>query len=219
MQERLIHEHGVVEERISVVEYGPERSMVIAYDRQTAREQFGFKEEYIAALIGRLEFSQKCQDFLIRTVANFRDVFNGYRFLIVGDGPDLQAAIDLVTELNIGELIEFMAWQDDMSILYPALDAVLIPSRYEGVPLVMLEAMACRIPVLASAVDGMVDVLPDENLFAYGNAGEMVEKLCGLRNKDNQETLDQLAHVIETRLNATVFADQFTQEILRIAGK
>ncbi len=219
MLDKLVQEHRVSRDSITVVECGPDRSMLKAYDREIAREQLGYKDEYIVALIGRLEFSQKCQDFFIRTVANFRDLFNGYHFLIVGDGPDLQAAIDLVTELEVGGLINFMAWQDDMTEIYHALDVVLIPSRYEGVPLVMLEAMACRVPVLAAAVDGMVDVLPSENLFEYGNAVEMVEKLCGLRNKDNQETVDQLAHVIETRLNATVFADQFTQEILRIAGK
>jgi glycosyltransferase involved in cell wall biosynthesis len=216
MKEKLVREHGVPEERVAVVEYGPDVSRPPAGDRAGAREKFGFAEGRIVGVIGRVEFGQKRQDFLIRAVARHRDALAGYGFVIVGDGPDLLAAKYLAEKLEVSDRIRFIAWQKEPFALYPALDALLIPSRYEGVPLVMLEAMFHRIPVLASAVDGMADFLPPECLFRSGNAADMVEKLIVLPMQVTPELLGRLANLITSRLNSKMFADRFAQEIVRL---
>jgi len=216
MKKILIQEHKIPAEHVAIVEYGPDISQPFAGDRATARTQFGFSNSYIVGVVGRVEFGQKRQDFLIRAVARYREALCGYRFIIVGDGPDLSAAVHLVKKLGVGDWIQFMAWQKDPSLLYASLDALLIPSRYEGVPLVMLEAMFYRIPVLASDVDGMADVLPKECLFHSGDAEEMVEKLTSLPGRVTSELLNQLSNLITKRFNAKIFAEHFSQEIFRL---
>ena len=216
MKGKLVRLHGVSGERVAVVEYGPDVSRSPSGDRAAARKTFGFADGPVVGVLGRVEFGQKRQDFLIRAVARHRDALAGHRFVIVGDGPDLPAAKRLVAELGVGDSIRFMAWQKDPFALYPALDAVLIPSRYEGVPLVMLEAMHQRIPVVAADVDGMADFLPKECLFRSGDAGEMVDKLLSIRELADPEILDRLADLIETRLNAKRFADCFAEAIMRL---
>ena len=217
MKRKLVDEHGVPAERVAVAEYGPDLAGLSPARRSAAREKFGFSAEPVVGTLGRMEFRQKGQDFLIRAVARHREELSGYRFALAGDGPDLPAANNLIAQFGIGNLIQCLPWQDDPSDLYSALDVLLIPSRYEGMPLVMLEAMARRLPVLASDVDGMADVLPPECLFRSGDAQDMADRLRGLRATATPETLERLAGLIETRFNAQTFADRFAGEILRLA--
>jgi glycosyltransferase involved in cell wall biosynthesis len=72
--------------------------------------------------------------------------------LIVGDGPqpaDLQAQ---VRRMHLDTRVHFTGARDDMQRIYPAVDCLVLPSLTEGMPLVVLEAMAHALPVVASAV-------------------------------------------------------------------
>lgn len=213
MKERLVREQRVSAAKVAVVEYGPALPVPPTLPAAEARTRLGFGRDCMLGVIGRVEFRQKNQDFLIRAVACHRRMLDGYRFAIVGDGPDLPVAQGMVRKLGVGDLIQFVPWQQDMSALYAALDALVIPSRFEGVPLVMLEAMARRIPVLAADVDGMGDILPCECLFASGDAAGMLERVRALPAVPTVETLNRLAALVETRINAGVFCDHFVKAL------
>lgn len=219
MKEMLVQVHGVSPERVAVVEYGPAVPAAAPADRAAARAALGLPEKArILGVLGRVEFRQKRQDFLIRSLARHRADLAGLVFVIVGDGPDLAAARALAEKTGVADQVRFLPWQTDMAGLYAALDAVLIPSRFEGVPLVMLEAMARRIPVLGSAVDGLADFLPKECLFPSGDAAAMVARIRALPGTPVPDVLEQLANVVETRMNARVFSSGFAREIRRLAN-
>ena len=210
MKDKLVRQQGVASARVAVAEYGPAWPVPPSRDRMTARAALGFGGKRVVGVLGRVEFLQKRQDFLIRAVARHRAALADTVFAMVGDGPDLPAAKRLAGKLGLGDRLLFLPWQQDVSDLYAALDALLIPSRYEGVPLVMMEAMARRIPVLASAVDGMADFLPKECLFRSGDAAGMVGRIRALPGSPGPEILDRLAALVATRLNAKNFADGFS---------
>ncbi len=216
MKIKLTHDHCVDEKMVGVAEYGPNISTLPAIDKNTARAELGWSNGYHVGIVGRIEFVQKRQDFLIRAIARYQKELRGLQFVIVGDGPNLDDAVRLVHKHNLGEMIRFMEWQSDMWRVYPALDALLLPSRYEGVPLVMMEAMFYRVPVLASNVDGMRDFLPVECLFREGCDSDMISKMKKLSTTVTSETLDQLADLVRDRLNTKIFRDSFVREILRI---
>ncbi|MCI5129865.1 MAG: glycosyltransferase, partial [Candidatus Electrothrix sp. AUS3] len=67
---------------------------------------------------------------------------------IIGDGPDRNKLEKLVHELNLQDMVTFEGWTDNMAAWYKKLDMLLLPSRFEGVPVVMLEAMHWRIHVV-----------------------------------------------------------------------
>jgi glycosyltransferase involved in cell wall biosynthesis len=216
MKRNLVRKNGVQDARVTVVEYGPDLSRLQLRDRREARRRLALPDALLVGIIGRIEFRQKRQDFLIKAVARYREELAGSYFVLVGDGPDLEKALGLAGGLGVLEMIRFLPWQNDMADVYSAIDAVLIPSRFEGVPLVMLEAMARRIPVLASAVDGMADFLPAECLFNSGDAASMVARLRALPEVPSPDTLARLQSLTATRLNAGIFADRFVREIVRL---
>ncbi|MDD4872389.1 MAG: glycosyltransferase family 4 protein [Kiritimatiellae bacterium] len=216
MKEILVNNHGVSADKVAVVECGPDVSTVPSGARDSARTALGWTGKRYVGVVGRVEFLQKRQDFLIHTIAAYRSVLKGYNFVIIGDGPDLDSAVRLVKQFDVENLVQFLPWQRSMSEIYPALDILLIPSRYEGVPLVMMEAMFRRIPVLASNVDGMMDLLPDECLFREGDAADLVKSLVALPKCLTPATLDRLSNYILNNRNETMFCESFSNEITRL---
>jgi N-acetyl-alpha-D-glucosaminyl L-malate synthase BshA len=81
--------------------------------------------------------------------------------LMVGDGPDLDSAARLARELGLEERVYFLGEQDQVLPLLSIADAFLLPSAQESFGLAALEAMACEVPVVASRVGGLPEVIDD----------------------------------------------------------
>jgi N-acetyl-alpha-D-glucosaminyl L-malate synthase BshA len=81
------------------------------------------------------------------------------RLLMVGDGPDLAEASRLARTLGIAGDVEFLGEQDQVVQLLSASDVFLLPSAQESFGLAALEAMACEVPVVASQVGGLPEVI------------------------------------------------------------
>jgi N-acetyl-alpha-D-glucosaminyl L-malate synthase BshA len=81
------------------------------------------------------------------------------RLLMVGDGPDLPEASRLARTLRVAADVEFLGEQDQVVQLLSASDVFLLPSAQESFGLAALEAMACEVPVVASRVGGLPEVI------------------------------------------------------------
>jgi N-acetyl-alpha-D-glucosaminyl L-malate synthase BshA len=81
------------------------------------------------------------------------------RLLLVGDGPDLGAALDLARSLGVAGHVESLGEQDQILPLLSISDLFLLPSAQESFGLAALEAMACQVPVVASRVGGLHEVI------------------------------------------------------------
>jgi N-acetyl-alpha-D-glucosaminyl L-malate synthase BshA len=81
------------------------------------------------------------------------------KLLLIGDGPELGTAYRLGRELNVSHLVETLGAQEDIIPLLSAADVFLLPSAQESFGLAALEAMACEVPVVASNVGGLPEVI------------------------------------------------------------
>ncbi|MEX5720533.1 glycosyltransferase [Geodermatophilus maliterrae] len=130
-------------------------------DRAHARAQLGLGAEPIALCAGRLAH-QKGQDILVDLWPSVRARVADSCLLLVGDGPTRQSL-----EAAAGPGIVFGGASADLAPWYAAADVVVLPSRWEGMALVPLEAMASGRSVVATDVDGMREALEPD-------AGEVV---------------------------------------------
>lgn len=137
---------------------------------------FDFHDDNIFNIfvVGRIVFSHKAQDLVAKAFINLVNKYGAeinqkIKLHFVGDGPDLPALKNMFSYSHIDGLIVFHGWQEKWWDLDVKPDLLVIPSHFEGVPLVMLEAMDKHIPVIASNVDGMVDYLQPDALFDVAN--------------------------------------------------
>lgn len=110
----------------------------------------------VLGAVGRFE-DQKGLDVLLRALVALPQV----RLLLAGDGPRREALEDLAAELGVRDRVTFTGWLDDVGELLRAVDVFVLPSRHEGLPLALLEAMMSGCPVVATTVGSVRDVVVD----------------------------------------------------------
>jgi L-malate glycosyltransferase len=83
------------------------------------------------------------------------------RLLMIGDGPERSAAEFLAMRLGIGDRVDFVGKQENVNELLALSDLMLMPSEMESFGLAALEAMACRVPAIATRVGGVPELIED----------------------------------------------------------
>lgn len=143
-------------------------------ERAHARTLLGLgADDIVVGGIGRLDV-QKGWDVLCRAAARVRADHPQAVFVVVGDGPDHVA-------LAAGGSVRFVGYRPDAGALLSAFDVLAMPSRYEGLPLVALEAMHSGVPVVATPVGGLPELLEDTGLFVpVDDDRALAEALSGL---------------------------------------
>jgi glycosyltransferase involved in cell wall biosynthesis len=114
----------------------------------------------LVVCVARLK-PEKALDTLVRAAAALRPRHPGLRVAIAGDGPEASGLRALSDELGVSGVVELLGARDDVGAVLAAADAFCLPSRYEGLPLSLLEAMQAGLPCVATTVGGIPDVVED----------------------------------------------------------
>jgi glycosyltransferase involved in cell wall biosynthesis len=166
----------------------------------------------ILGVVGRISFWQKAQDWIIEALGN--DPFLQDKSLVFfGEGPDGPRLAELIATSQWRDQIHLFGWCDNPEEIYSALDLLIIPSRAEGVPLVMIEALARKIPVVGSDRDGMKSWLPAEWRFPFGDAAAM-KRAIESALKPVPEQWRYIRQHLVTATDEERFARQFSQALL-----
>ncbi len=209
-----------VTQPVEVVYNGIDTAAYPFRERKKSRAKFLLEaDEYALAIVGRIQFKQKGHDFLVRALAHSLPRLGKLRLMIVGSGPDESRLREIIEDCNIDSIVTFVPWSDDLSDVYSAIDMLVIPSRFEGMPIVMLEAMYYGVPIVASAVDGMKEVLPRQWLFEYGNFLSFAEAVCRVQQSDNSELILANKNRIDTDFSQQRFGVDFLKSLLKILSR
>lgn len=121
--------------------------------------------QLVVGSVGRLD-RMKGHDVLLRAIASLE----GVRVVILGEGEQRTALEQLAAELGVRDRIEMLGWVDDPRAHLPGFDVIALPSRSEGFPLAVVEAMLAARPVVATRVGSVAEAVTD------GETGLLVDK-------------------------------------------
>ena len=171
-KKHLIDEFNVKDSSILVV------NNQVNIEINPTQDNYHLKQKPIEFLLpGRIYFPQKGQDILITAIKQIFDLNLNAKFHFVGDGPDNDKLKNKIISNNLFKVCSVSPWQSDVSNLYKTCDCVVLPSRYEGVSLVMLEAIAMRKPLIASNLPINFSFINDDFLFETENAVSLSNQL------------------------------------------
>jgi glycosyltransferase involved in cell wall biosynthesis len=166
--------------------------------------------------VGRIS-PEKGQRLLIEAVAALVKENRNVRLRLVGDGPDRQAMETLCENLGISAVVSFDGWKgaDELIQVYAETDVFAMASLYEGIPIVLMEAMAMQLPCVAPRVGGIAELIDNGVSGILYNPTVEAELTHALRHlaesPESRERIgkaarEQVLHKYDIRKNAKKFA-------------
>ncbi|TDI84430.1 MAG: glycosyltransferase [Caldithrix sp.] len=158
----LIEDRKIASKKIVIIHYGIDLSLFKSRNGfldKRKRSELGLPDHKIViGTVARLEI-QKGHRYLIAAAPEIINKFSNVVFVFAGDGTLRQELETQVNELGLQENFRFLGFRKDVKELLFAFDVFVLPSLFEGLPNVILEAMASGRPIVATAVDGTPELI------------------------------------------------------------
>ena len=166
------------------------------YDRNKARDALGISEDQVAVgFVGRLD-PCKGADLLLNAAAILRRKSDRYRFIIVGEGSHRPELEQLALRLDLQEEVVFAGLRKNPAEVIVAFDMAVVPSRREAFGIAAVEFMRMGVPVVASAVGGLLEIVLNEK------TGLLLDELSP----------DAIAEAVERLAQDEVLRQELTRE-------
>jgi sugar transferase (PEP-CTERM/EpsH1 system associated) len=213
----------VPSEKIRVIQNGIDVSKFAeaSCDVSAVREALGVPSDApLIGTVGRLS-EVKRQDVLIRAFARVVARAPNAHLVLVGDGPLRQELGSLAAGLGIADRVHFAGYQPDSAPYLRAMTVFALTSRSEGMPQAVLEASVTGLPVVASRVGGLPEVIEDGVsgvLFNAGDEAALAEALCDLIADPQRATrMGAAARArVESRFDVARMAAEYHRDALNL---
>ena len=156
--------------------------------RDRTREKYNIKDnEIVIGVVGRLSEAKDP----MTTIKAFNEVYKqnkNVRLMYVGAGELEDEIMKYAKENNLQHLVTITGWVNDTEKYIPTFDIAILPSKWEGFGLALIEYMACDKPIIASDVGGITNIIEDGKnglLFSAENYEELAKKIKELIDKKN----------------------------------
>ncbi|MEM3062967.1 MAG: glycosyltransferase family 4 protein, partial [Nitrososphaerota archaeon] len=184
---------------------------MIIKDKFKARKILNInKEDFLILSVARLEYN-KGLDILLKAFSKVLRIFTkeNFKLVIVGEGPEKAYLKKLAEKLRITNLVVFTGFQpnEKVQLYYDAADIFVLPSREESFGIVLLEAMAHKLPLIGADNGGIKDIIrPGMNglLFKTGDVNSLISALIYLiKNEEERINMgNKGAHLVWLEYNS-----------------
>lgn len=124
--------------------------------RDAIRKKIGIADDvFVVGHVGRFTY-QKNHEFLVDVFCEVENQESKSLLLLIGDGPDREKIENQVAYYNLSDKVKFLGQRSDVANLYQAMDVIVLPSRFEGLCIVAIEAQMAALPIICS------EELPEE---------------------------------------------------------
>jgi len=199
--QNLVGEIGVPADKIQVIHNGVDlddfRDLP---QRQEARRRLGLSEhDWILGAVGRMK-RQKGFEHLLRALPHLEEGgLRDYQLLMVGEGPLRPSLERQVQEMGLGQRVKFLGLRRDVPELLRAMDLFVFPSLWEGFGTALVEAMLAEVPVVASDLPCIREIIPDEDFGWLVPPGDEEALAQGILRalQDSERAADRIASARE----------------------
>ena len=155
--------------------------------REKMRKNLGLKDSFVIGHVGRFTF-QKNHKMLINIFKDVCKKIPNAKLMLIGDGVFEDDIKRDVYDYGISERVLFLGLRNDISDLMQAMDIFVLPSRFEGLPIVLIEAQAAGLKCLASEfISKEVKVTPEFDFLPYDNS-KWVDKIIAFASSGHVRT-------------------------------
>ena len=165
-----------------------EKRFNVPASKSDLRKKYGFSEnDFIVGTVGMV-IPIKGHRFIVEAASSLQNVIPGLKVLIIGDGEGKDALERSVRSGNLEKKVIFMGERQDVPELMKIMDIFVLPSLQEGFPMTILEAMYTGLPVIASDISGIPEIIENgENglLIPPSDVSLLKEKIIALYNDVN----------------------------------
>ena len=177
------------------------------------------KDEIVIGFIGRISEQKGILPF-IEEFKNHKEDFKDCKFLIIGSGDQDDKAKELIKKYNLADNFILTGHEDNVYRFYPIIDIFFLPSLYEGLPMVILEAMSFKKPIVAMNVGSINEVVKNEYngyLINENDYAKFIHRLKSLKNDSGKiqsygqnsfKIIDENYNIIDYQKNITTVYDK-----------
>ena len=144
------------------------------------------QDKFIISYMGRFS-EEKCPLKFVEMVDQLRsyeDIF----FMMIGNGPEYESVKQRITNLRLEDKIYLPGFVEDNKPFLKVTDLLIIPSRIEGIPIILMEALSLGVPVIASQIGGIPDIITNEaNGFVCNpnNIDDFIQRILQIYSDHN----------------------------------
>ncbi|AHL33282.1 glycosyl transferase family 1 [Pseudomonas brassicacearum] len=179
------------------------------------------RQRWRVGYVGRLS-SEKGPDLFLDAMIPLCKRHASLHAVMLGDGPERQPLLKRIVDAGLPMRIELPGYQTDMNDWWSRLDALVISSRTEGTPMILLEAMQAGVPVVAFGVGGIPDILQDRHnglLAPPADSEELARQIETLFSEPHLARIlaDNARRTQRDRYDLRTLAERWSQLYIRTA--
>jgi glycosyltransferase involved in cell wall biosynthesis len=206
---------GIDDKKTQLIENGIDTQRFNAQTPPLARSEFGIADDAVVFGSAMRLTEQKNPLGLIDAFAKAAERLPNAALVIAGDGPLRDAVTEHARERSVADRVHLIGARNDLERFYPMLDIFVLPSHYEGLPLALLEAMACERGIVATAV-GQVPAVLEGTHAAVVTPSDMQSFASAMYDAIRQPRRDALRARVVERYSVTNMTQHYASAYHKI---